>query len=48
MEQNEKVLHDKPSEQKPDEVTRRESFIKLGLGSLTVAGCGATVFSYAP
>jgi len=31
------------SEQKD---TRRESFVKLGLGSLAVAGCGATVFGY--
>lgn len=28
------------------EVTRRESFVKLGLGSLAVAGCGAAVFGY--
>src|SRR5208283_3352932 len=31
------------SEQKD---TRRESFVKLGLGSLAIAGCGATVFGY--
>jgi cytochrome b6-f complex iron-sulfur subunit len=28
------------------EVTRRESFVKLGLGSLAAAGCGAAVFGY--
>src|ERR1700676_2998230 len=33
-------------EQSKDDVTRRGSFIKIGLGSLAVAGCGATVFGY--
>jgi hypothetical protein len=33
-------------EQSKDDVTRRESFIKIGLGSLAVAGCGAAVFGY--
>ena len=29
-----------------DDVTRRKSFVILGLGSLAVAGCGAAVFGY--
>jgi cytochrome b6-f complex iron-sulfur subunit len=32
--------------QSPDEYTRRESFAKLGLGSLAIIGGGATVFGY--
>lgn len=32
--------------QRHEEVTRRESLIKIGLGSLGVAGCGAAVFGY--
>ena len=28
------------------EVTRRDSLIKIGLGSLAVAGCGAAAFGY--
>jgi cytochrome b6-f complex iron-sulfur subunit len=32
--------------EKPDEVTRRQSLVKIGLGSLAVAGCGAAVFGY--
>jgi cytochrome b6-f complex iron-sulfur subunit len=32
--------------EKAPQVTRRESFVKLGLGSLAVAGCGAAVFGY--
>src|ERR1039457_6254105 len=35
----------KPDE-KPDAVTRRQSLVKIGLGSLGVAGCGAAVFGY--
>lgn len=35
-----------PSEKEKDEVTRRKSFIQLGIGSLAVAGCGAAVFGY--
>ena len=37
---------EKPTEQNQDEVTRRQSFVKLGLGSLAVAGCGAAVYAY--
>ena len=33
-------------EQSKDDVTRRASFIKIGLGSVAVAGCGAAVFGY--
>ena len=33
-------------EQSKDDVTRRESLIKIGLGSMAVAGCGAAVFGY--
>ena len=40
-----KQKEDMPREQ-AGEVTRRESFVKLGLGSLAVAGCGAAVFGY--
>ena len=29
-----------------DDVTRRKSFVILGLGSLAAAGCGAAVFGY--
>jgi len=29
-----------------DDVTRRDSFVKLGLGSVAVACCGAAVFGY--
>jgi len=36
----------KPTEQTREPVTRRESFVKLGLGSLAVAGCGAAAFGY--
>lgn len=32
--------------QQQENVTRRESLIKIGLGSLGVAGCGAAVFGY--
>jgi cytochrome b6-f complex iron-sulfur subunit len=46
MEQNDKAAHNEVTEQKADDVTRRESFVKLGLGSLAVAGCGAAVFGY--
>jgi cytochrome b6-f complex iron-sulfur subunit len=38
--------HKGAPEQTPDQVTRRESFLKLGLGSLAVAGCGAAAFGY--
>jgi cytochrome b6-f complex iron-sulfur subunit len=33
-------------EQDKDDVSRRQSFVKIGLGSLAVAGCGAAVFGY--
>ncbi len=33
-------------EKEKDEITRRKSFIQLGIGSLAVAGCGAAVFGY--
>jgi cytochrome b6-f complex iron-sulfur subunit len=33
-------------QEKANDVSRRESFVKLGLGSLAVAGCGAAVFGY--
>ena len=36
----------KTREQSNDDVTRRDSFIKIGIGSLAVAGCGAAVFGY--
>ena len=29
-----------------DDVTRRQSFVILGIGSLAAAGCGAAVFGY--
>jgi cytochrome b6-f complex iron-sulfur subunit len=36
-----------PDEKKPEiEFTRRESFVKLGLGSLVIAGAGAAVSGY--
>jgi len=38
-------LPEKPLEQ-TGPVTRRESFVKLGLSSLVVAGCGAAAFGY--
>ena len=31
---------------KKDGASRRESLVKIGLGSLAVAGCGAAVFGY--
>jgi len=31
---------------KPGEPTRRETLVKIGLGSMAVAGCGAAVFGY--
>lgn len=37
---------DKPNQQPDEEYTRRQSFLKLGLGSLAVAGVGAAVFGY--
>jgi cytochrome b6-f complex iron-sulfur subunit len=43
---NEDAADQKPPEQASGQVTRRQSFIKLGLGSLTVAGCGAAAFGY--
>jgi len=46
MEQSENSGGQKSREQDSGEVTRRESFIKLGLGSLAVAGCGALAFGY--
>jgi len=46
MEQSGTSGGQKPLEQDNGEVTRRESFIKLGLGSLAVAGCGALAFGY--
>jgi len=33
-------------EQSKGDVTRRESLIKIGVGSMAVAGCGAAVFGY--
>jgi cytochrome b6-f complex iron-sulfur subunit len=37
---------DSTVEQNKDDVSRRESLVKIGLGSLAVAGCGAAVFGY--
>lgn len=34
------------SGERPEEVSRRQTLIKLGLGSMAVAGCGAAVFGY--
>jgi cytochrome b6-f complex iron-sulfur subunit len=42
----EKTTGQNQTGQNQDDVTRRESFVKLGLGSLAVAGCGAAVFGY--
>jgi cytochrome b6-f complex iron-sulfur subunit len=46
MDHKENASQDKAPGPTPDEVTRRESFTKLGIGSLAVAGCGAAVFGY--
>ena len=37
---------DSTVEQDKDGQSRRESLVIIGLGSLTVAGCGAAVFGY--
>ena len=36
----------KPNQQADEGFTRRQSFVKLGLGSLAAAGVGAAVFGY--
>jgi cytochrome b6-f complex iron-sulfur subunit len=33
-------------QQNNDDTTRRQTLVKIGLGSLAVAGCGAAVFGY--
>lgn len=46
MEPEKKPPQNDLAESTPDETTRRESFVKLGLGSLALAGCGAALFGY--
>jgi len=46
MEQNEKTVQQQTSQEAPGEATRRETLVKIGLGSLAAAGCGAAVFGY--
>ena len=42
----EKTMGQNQTSQNQDDVTRRDSFVKLGLGSAAVACCGAAVFGY--
>ena len=45
MEPNEKSS-EKSKAQSSAEITRRQSFVRLGIGSMAVAGCGAAMFGY--
>ncbi len=45
MESNEKTMQPPPPEA-PEDLTRRATLVKIGLGSLAAAGCGAAVFGY--
>ena len=37
---------DESQKEKKNGVTRRQSLVQIGLGSLAVAGCGAAIFGY--